>query len=286
MTNKKVAGVSPVSILNMGKTAKISNGELMKTRNKIFSIFAGMGLTPETGALGDAVKSNHMASNDIASNKIGRVNAYDEEFKRLYKMVVDTFNNAGRPDLAKEFSMSVGPFTSDKHPVDFIATLVKGAGSKIAVKIQEKKYDILFPFAQTMKDSLTAKGISAPSNIEDLTQLFYNNFVAVNSPYNFERFEQMDFLNMKPGHNLDEAVTGAVIAYIKGLQEQKNEGKTLPKVLDKIATTANKVQDELTVQAKAEVSKEVGTKILDNWKVIAVVAVIIVGLLIYFFTRK
>lgn len=274
------------NIIQRSKIAlgKSTSRELMATRNKILSMFGAVGLHPESAVIISALADNQLKSGNVPIEKVG--DNYNAEWARLHQMVKDLFVGLGRKDLAQSFATSVPIYTAGNHPIDFIATLLKGAGSPEAVKAQEGKYAVLVPFAEVMQNSLVSKGIAAPGNIEDLSQLFYNNFVAQKSNYNLENWEQIDFLSLPPGHNLDDPAVDAIITYVKGLQEQKNEGKQLPKVLDQIATTANSVQDSLTKQAKVEISKEVGSTVIKNSQIILIVAMALAGLIFWLLMRK
>lgn len=259
------------------RVGKVSAKDLVIVRGVIGDIFLGNGLNDEYKT---AIASNNLLNEDIAAEKFGK-GAYDAEFKRLHKAVQDAFKNAGRNDLADQFGITVPVYTSAFHPVDFIATLLKGPNNKITKASTESEYGVLNPFKKVMQDTLIAKGIAAPNDIDVLTQLFYNTFVAKeegNEPLNFDTITPGDM------YHADDAVIAATIAYIKTLADKKQAGEVLPVYQDKIATAGLQIQNELTNVATKEVENKIGAVVLDKGMLIglAVLAVIV----IFFFVKK
>lgn len=257
---------------------KTTAGELKKYRDVIGTLFNDAKVFD---AWVDAVKINRLMNDSIVTEKFG---TYDEEFGQLHKAVQDAFRMAGRPDLADSFGTTVAKYTSSYHPVDFIATLLKGASNPVSVQATANQYAMVEPFRTVMADALTSRGVAAPSDIATLTQLFYNTFIAKegseNAPMNFE--------TMPPDqtYHADAAIVDAVVAYAQNLQNQKASGKQLSKIQDKIATAAEKVKQSLTATATAEVNKEIGGTITRNSKTIMIVAGVLLVVILYFAFKK
>lgn len=267
-------GIKTVSGLIKGKT---TDAVLIRNRDKIFDMFKTAGFGPGNPGFEKAVNDNGMTHSKIPNQKVN--GDYSEEWRRLWQMVVDTFVNIGRKDLADNFAVTVPVYTTTVHPVDYIATLLKGAGSKPSVQAAESKYAVLLPFKGIMTDALTSKGVAAPSNLEDLIQVFYNNFIAGKmADYDAINF---DTLEASHAYHLDEALVEAVITYVKNLADRKASGEVLPKTLDKIATGTQQVQEKLEKAAVTEVKKEIGDVIMENWKWILAVIVALIIIVIF-----
>lgn len=251
---------------------KVSWVPLLKFRDKVGRLFKEAGLFK---AWREAIIVNSLTKNDMVSQQF---TSYDAEWRRMHKAVADTFRIAGRDAVADQFVSTVPTYTSENHPIDFIGTLLKGASQSTA---GDKTYAILTPFKQVFKDVLQSKGIHAPDNMEDLSQLMYNNIVA-------KEEERMNFDTMQPGYkyHADEAVTDALVAYVKNLADRKASGDTtLSKIQDKIASAGIAVQDSLTKTATAEVNKKVGESVIGNAKTISIIAVILLILIIYLIAK-
>lgn len=258
---------------------KVNSANLIRVRNTIGRLFETSNLNKF--AWKEAVQKNGLMNPDILAEKFG---SYNAEFARLHKAVEDAFRFADRNDLAQDFLITVPQFTEKVHPVDYIATLLKGASNKLSVKAAENQYAVLAPFFPTMREVLKAKGLASPSNNDELTQLFYNTFVAEKN----SNYEPMNFDTMLPSeiYYADEAIVNAVLAYVKTLSDKKAAGEVLPKTQDKIATAGLQVQERLTEVAKQEVNKEVGGFVLGQSKTILIIGVAVAALIIYLFLRK
>lgn len=251
---------------------KVNWSPLLKFRDKVGRLFKEAGIFK---AWREAIIVNNLTKNDIPAEQF---TSYDDEWRRMHKAVADTFRIAGRDAVADQFTSTVPVYTSETHPIDFLGTLLKGAAQSTA---SEKTYSILTPFKQTFKEVLESKGIHAPDNMEDLSQLMYNNVVA-------KEEEKMNFDTMQPGYkyHADEAITDALVAYVKNLADRKASGDTtLSKVQDKIATAGIQVQEALTKTATDEVNKTVGESVTGNYQTIIIVAVIILIVIIYLIVK-
>lgn len=229
----------------------------------------------------DAVKANQLMNDDIASEKFG---SYNDEFARLHKAVQDAFRLAGREDLADSFGTTVPQYNVGLHPIDFIATLLKGASNPLSKQAANNEYSVLEPFKSMMQDALISKGVAAPNDMSTLTQLFYNTFVARPGSEN----EVMNFDTMNPAimYHADEAVISGVVAFVKNLAEKKKTGAQLSPIQDKIANIGLKVEDGLTKTATAEVNKTIGETVTTNAKTISIVAAIVILIVLYFIFKK
>lgn len=263
----KIPGVKKVT--EAVSNLKTSDNVLIRNRDKIFDMFKKAGFK---SALDQAVSTHKMTHKDIPNQKVG--SSYNPEWKRLYNMVTDTFKHMGREDLANAWQSTVPVFTTTEHPIDFIATLLSGGYNPVSVKASVQNYSVLTPFGASMKKALESKGIYPPSNIEDLTQTFYNNFIAkMGSDYEALNFDEIHPMN---DAYVDESVINAVVSYFTDLQARKNSGEVLGKTQDMLATTANRVQDKLQDVALNQVKKEIGGSILDNpWIIAAVFGAVI-----------
>lgn len=255
---------------------KVNNSELLKTRAAIGAIFAG---TKFHDVWKRSAAYNSLMNQDIPTNKVNQ--NFDAEFSRLHKAVIDTFKEGGNEKAAREFALTVPVYTQAVHPVDFIATLVKGASSPIAKKGQADQYAVLHPFKKLMQMILTNKGIAAPNAMPELTQLFYNTVVAKKGG----NYEPANFDDMTPAeqYHVDDSVVKAVTVFIKDLADRKESGEQLPKVLDTIASEGIKVKQTLKDTATEEVNKEVGASIMGNSKYIIAAVVIVLA---FFLLRK
>jgi len=260
---------------------KVGQGKLIATRSAIGNIFNANPKYSEA-LWKKSVQFNRLMNQDIPKEKVN--DNYDAEFERLYKAVVDTFTEAGREDLAREFQLTVPKYNSVAHPIDFIATLVKGASSKEAKAGQRDQYKMLRIFKPLMKRILNEKGKASPDDIETLTQLFYNEVVAKNGG----TYEPMDFESMRPAemYHVDESVVKSVTVFIKDLADRKESGEVLPKFLDTIASEGIKVKETLKETAKEEVNKEVGAAVVDNSKMLMIGGVVVLLVLGFVLFKK
>lgn len=241
---------------------------LLKFRDKVGRLFREAGIFK---AWREAVIINNLTKDDMVSQQF---TSYDPEWRRMHKAIADTFRIAGRDAVADQFVSTVPVYTSTTHPLDFLGTLLKGAGQSTS---GQKTYNILTPFKSVFQEVLRTKGIHAPDNMEDLSQLVYNNIVA-------KEEEKMNFDTMQPGYkyHADEAVTDALVAYVKNLADRKAAGDTtLSKIQDKIATAGIGVQSSLTKVATDEVNKKVGESVIGNSQTIMIIVVIALILIIY-----
>lgn len=247
---------------------KVNWKSLLQFRDKVGRLFKEAGLFK---AWREAIIVNNLTKNDMVSQQF---TSYDPEWRRMHKAVADTFRIAGRDTVADQFQATVPVYTSEKHPIDFLGTLLKGASVS---STGDRTYAILSPFKAVFKEVLQTKGIHAPDNMEDLSQLMYNNIVA-------KETERMNFDTMEPGYkyHADEAVTEALVAYVKNLADRKAAGDTtLSKIQDKIATAGIEVQNKLTKTATTEVNKKVGESVIGNVKTIGIVVLLVLILIIY-----
>lgn len=260
--------------LNEGK---ISAKRLLTVRAVIGDIFKAKGLFNEWKS---AVIANGLLNSDIVSEKFG-ANAYAGEWKALHKAVQDAFRNAGRTDLADTFVQSVPVYTEAFHPVDFIATLLHGSTHPISRNAAKNAYSVLEPFKEVMTVSLLNKGMGAPPSMDNLTQVFYNTFVA-NSQ---DGPQAMNFDTMTPGevYNAEDDVIKAVATYLKSLADKKEAGVPLSSTEQRLADATVKVSNTLTEQARNSIEEKVGEKVLNTTTV--VIAIVIGALLIYSFTK-
>lgn len=229
----------------------------------------------------DAVKANQLMNDDIAIEKFG---SYNDEFARLHKAVQDAFRLAGRPDLADSFGTTVPQYNVGLHPIDFIATLLKGASNPLSQEAADNEYKVLNPFKSMMQEVLVEKGIAAPNNMNSLSKLFYNTFVAKPGSEN----EVMNFDTMNPAmmYHADEAVVSGIVSFVKNLTERKKTGAQLSPIQDKIASVGLKVEAGLTKTATEEVNKTIGETVTTNAKTISIVAAIVILIVLYFMFRK
>lgn len=256
---------------------KLSAKPLFRTRERIGKLFTEAGLKKPWM---DSVGINRLMNNDIASEQFS---SYADEWRRLHKAVGDTFRLIGRDQVADQFTTAVPAYTAEQHPIDFIATLLKGRNNPISVSATEKRYSMLSPFRKVLSDVLQSTGTAAPADIDDLAQVFYNKFVAKDDD------SKMDFSKMdaSQSYHADESLTTAVVSYIKSLSDRKAAGDTtLSKLEEKIANTGLSVQKNLTSIAETEVNKKVGESVIGNSKTILIVAVAILGLLLYLIFKK
>lgn len=256
---------------------KVSASRLKTVRNTLGDLFNTSGLGQEWL---DSVRVMQLMDKDIASEKFG---SYDAEFGRLHKAVQETFRLGGRPDLADQFSMSVPVYTGNLHPMDFVATLLKGASNPISVASQNNQYAVLTPFKSMMQDALVSKGIAAPSDMATLTQIFYNTFVAPSNDMG-----KLNFDTMTPSeqYHADDALVSAVVGYVKEMANKKKSGEQLSTIQDKIANIGIKVESGLTKAATNEVNNQVGGAVVKNSKTIAIVIGIVIVVIIYLVVKK
>jgi hypothetical protein len=299
-TVKKAGGVKDAV-----KGIKVSNSEFNKTRELVERLFDQKPGVPDKWLAPQELKFQ-VTPHYVPKEKVG--SNYQQEFGRLYDAVYEALKGFRSPAVADDFKKNVTRWTNAEHGTDYLATIIKGAGSNKGVDIKQDKYGILVPYLPTMISSLKSKGVAIPTikgqplsgpnamklgvnenpDIEGVTQLFYNNFVAVKSNYNFDSFEQIDFSMMHPGQamHLDDAVIDATITYIKSIQDQKNQGKTMPKVLDQMGDQANKVKKNLTKKAKETVAEDVGTKTSMNASAVWLIAGAVILLIVILSSRK
>src|SRR5690349_9870931 len=224
---------------------KVTASRLKQVRQTIGNLFADCKLS---GEWLDSVKANQLMDSDIVNEKFGN---YDAEFSRLYSAVKDTFRLAGRPDLADQFSITVPVFTSNQHPMDFIATLLKGASNPVSLASQNNQYALLAPFKSLMQEVLVSKGIAAPHDMPTLTEIFYNTFIGGTG----DATPKMSFDTMSPStrYSADQALVDAVVGYVKAMADKKKAGETLSTIQDKIANVGLKVESGLTKAATSQV---------------------------------
>ena len=249
---------------------KASSNELVKTRNLIGGLFTKSKFG--NGVWRAAIDNLKLMNNDILPQKFGN---YNTEFDNLYNAVQLAFINANRKDLADNFAATVDRYTEKHHPVDYIATLLKGASNPISVQAVNNQYAILKPLEGIMREALAQKGLATPSDLSDLTQIFYNTFVAKDGTPN----EVMNFDQMLPSeiYHVDDSVVTAVVSYVKALSDAKKQGQVLPKFQDKIATAGIKIEEKLQNEATNEVKKEVGGFVVGNsqYIIFGIVAVVL-----------
>lgn len=267
---------NPKAVTMIG--GKVTAAQFNKIRGVIGKLFTDAGLQKEWML---AVKENNIGNNGVLSQKFS---SYDEEFGRLHKAVQDTFKNAGRPELANEFAATVQTYTATKHPVDFIATLLKGAGSPASMAATDNQYKVLAPFRPLMEEVLTAKGINPPKGMADLTQVFYNTFVA--KPDSGRPVMNFDDMLPTDSYHVDEAVVNAVVGYVKELSDKKASGETLPKFQDKIATLGLNVQAGLTKKTEEQVAQKVGETVITNRNNIMIITGVVLVVLAVLFFKK
>lgn len=150
-------------------------------------------------------------------------------------------------------------------------------------------FDRVKPLAPTMKMSLKAKGVTPSSNIEVLTNQFYNEIVRKDQPNNFsgqntlEEIQLFDYSRDYADEAVDAMIT-AVISYIKALRTKKASGEELSEVQKIIVTGTERAEDKIKEAAKTEAANKVGSEILFGgkwvWIVGGVVGVIIIIALI------
>lgn len=275
---------------------KKSDAVLMRTRDAIVAIFRNKGESAKN-AVNAALVKNKLRHADVANQKIG--SDYNPEFRRLWQMVIDTFNNLGRKDLAEKFASTVPPFTENKHDVSFVSTLLNGAASSKPVTITtvtsgpggtskevlkvnspavaaDNNYKMLEPFKGTMQAILIAQGFAAPSGMEDLSQLFYNKVVAGKDGY-----DRINFFDATPEqtYHLDQSIVDAIVSFFKGLADRKQKGEVLPKWQDAAATKTLEIQAQLEQSAKGEIAKDIGTVLMSKQGII-ITAIVFVAIII------
>lgn len=257
---------------------KVSSTRLKQVRQTIGNLFADCKLSEEWL---DSVKANQLMDSNIVNEKFGN---YDAEFSRLHKTVQDTFRLAGRPDLADQFSITVPVFTSNQHPMDFIATLLKGASNPVSLASQNNQYAVLEPFKSLMQDVLISKGIAAPNDMATLTEIFYNTFIGGTN----DATPKMSFDTMSPStrYSADQALVDAVVGYVKDMANKKKAGEQLSTIQDKIANVGLKVESGLTKAATTQVNQEVGGVVVKQSKWIALGIGVVIIVLIYFMVKK
>lgn len=257
---------------------KGSSKKLLLVRDAIGTLFQDAKIFQEWK---DSVKANRLMNDDIVKEKFG---SYDEEFAQLHKAVQDAFRLAGRPDLADSFGVTVPRYNSNLHPIDYIATLLKGASNPVSVAVQNDQYKVLEPFKSMMQESLINKGVAAPNEMAALTQVFYNTFVAKPGTEN----EVMNFDEIHPStmYHADEAVVNGVLSFVKTLADKKKNGETLSPVQDKIANIGLKVEAGVVKGATDEVNKAVGEKITSNSKTILIVLGVLAAVVLYLAFRN
>ena len=274
---KLLGKVKPIGqVLQKIGNLKTSDNVLIRNRDAIWAALKEKGLGPGNPAFEQAVKDNRMKHSDIPNQKIG--NTYDEEWERLHQMVIDTFVNAGRMDLAENFANTVPVFTTKQHDWSYLATLLKGGGSPEATAARAQNYGELQPLAPIMKEALQSKGVYPPASMDQLTQVFYNNFVAKpGTDYEAQNFEEIDPSTMS---HVDESVIDAVVSFLVSVQQRKNQGEILPPVYDRIATGMNQVRGTMEMKAKEQVSQEIGGVFMKPMTWVIIVAIVVVAFLL------
>lgn len=268
---------------------KTTDTVLMRMRDQLMSWFKAAGgvyskpLSDGKTPIEKAIILNKLTHADVANQKVA--SNYDAEWARLHKAVKDAFTLAGRSDLANQFELNVPKWTAAKHEGgDYVATLLKGASSGPAVAGQNDRFAILKPFRGLMEDALTVKGVKSPPDIGDLTQLFYNNYVAGKDAAT----PVIAFDEMPPSmvYHVDESIVNAVVAYFKSLADRKKSGETLPKTLDRLAEGTLKVEASLTDKVKEGVAGEIGKGIMNNSTVIIIAVVVALILIVWLIAKK
>lgn len=270
-------GVEP-SLITDG--TKYSSNELVKFRNAIGELFKNNGLYNQWI---DAVKNNRLMNDDLLSEQF---TPYDNEFARLHKSVQDAFTLSGRQDLADQFGTTVSVYTANRHPIDFIAALLKGASAPVVRQAQSNQYTVLMPFVPLMKEALNNKGLAAPNGLPELTQLFYNTFVT-QAPGTNNKVMNFDGMTAQQLYHVDQSIVDAVAGYVKDLADRKKSGESLSKIQDMIANAGLKVEQGLTNAATTQAEQKIGEGVLQNSKtILIVVAVVVIALLYFMFKGK
>ena len=262
--------------------AVFTKDKVIKTRNKIISLFKSTSPDLQDDTISSLIKQFGLVSDTIPAKRIDQ--NYNDYWANVWQLTNALFLAVGRPDLSELFKFNVPVFNEESHSVDFIATVLKGASSREAQTASQKRFELLLPFKNAMRDALLTKGISSPGDLESISELFYNTFIAekngVNKPLDFDTIDPVNKMH------LDESLTDAIVTYFNSLAIRKQNGEVLPKALDQMASTTIQVKESLGQQAIRQVNEQIGAKLTGNtWIIWAVIAAVI-GLLIWAFVRK
>lgn len=253
-----------------------SSEKLLATRNKLISLFETSGLSKDD--IKNLLTKYNLVTSAIPKQK---TESYNKEFADLWQFTNEALGLI-RPELSEKFRMNVPVYDEKNHPVDFVATLLKGASHPVVVKAEANRYQMLEPLKPLMKEILISKGIAAPDNTADLARLFYNEIIAKKNtetpPLNF------DDLPVENLYHLDESIVNAIVTYANDLALRKQAGEQLPKFADKIATKTMQIKQQLGSEAEKVVAQEVGQTVVKNSPLIitAVLAVIVLVAVLLF----
>ena len=269
-------GATSVPVKSALTSLTVTKDKLMQTRNAILSLLESGGLTYTQ--INGLLKKYGLIDSTVPAKKLVPQN-YNAEWANLWKLTNEAFVLMLRPDLAEKFRANVEVFTEDKHPIDYVATLVKGVSHPIAVKAEEDRYAKLKPLVPVLKGALKDKGIYPPDGLSELAQLFYNVFIAQEGT----DMQPMNFDTIDPAwkSHLDSSIVDAIVAYANDLANRKQSGEVLGKTADKIATTTIEVKEKLAEKAEEQVGAEIGKKLVANKTVIFAVVGVVVLVLIY-----
>lgn len=103
---------------------------LFRNRDDIFKMFNAVGIDQDIqgSPLNLAALKNRMTHDGVPAKK-NKGDSYNPEFQRLHQMVIDTFVNMGRSDLAKYFFQNVPVYTTTVHPIQIIQDLLNSGTS-------------------------------------------------------------------------------------------------------------------------------------------------------------
>lgn len=166
----------------------------------------------------------------------------------------------------------LGDWLKDK--VEDVKNAVQNAGGSAQDVLNAAKLAPLIPFKQVMKNALQRKGIPVSNDLQDIAVKFKDYIVDKKSNYEEENYgAELQYLDPATL----TIIVGAVLAWFKKKQDEKEAGKPLSAEDSQTLAEAN--------QAAAQVPTEGGMMDGKNWMVWAGVALAVI-LVIYFVSRK
>lgn len=135
-----------------------------------------------------------------------------------------------------------------------------------AAQVKKKNLEMLSSVRPVMEQGLRANGSVPNSDLELLSEQFYNEIVApASSKYETD--------------SIDEAITNSILTFVATLVAKKQAGEPMNPVYEKIASVTQKVQEKVEQQVKTQAGNTLGNWIIENPLASALI-VIVIGLIL------
>lgn len=139
---------------------------------------------------------------------------------------------------------------------------------------QNDNLKVLAPFEGLMKSGLREAGYVPSGSLEDVALMFYEKIVKPASGSHYEN------------DCVDNAIVSSILHFIATVQQQKEQGKELPKAYDKIAELATQLQERSGVVAMDIAKQKTGEFVFDNKALIIGGAAFLVVVLLILISKK